>query len=74
MRRRVVVTGIGMVNPLAIGVENVWNRLKNGESSVDYTTIFDASNFPTKISSEVKNFDVASLRSIRTQWSVRRRM
>ena len=73
MRRRVVVTGIGMVNPLAIGVENVWNRLKNGESSVDYTTIFDASNFPTKISSEVKNFDVTQFGADPEEWKYRGR-
>lgn len=73
MRRRVVVTGIGMVNPLAIGAENVWNRLKNGESSVDFTTIFDASNFPTKISSEVRNYDVTAFGGDPEEWKFRGR-
>ena len=60
MRRRVVVTGIGAINPLGHDVETVWNKLKQGASGVDYTTIFDASRFPTRISAEVKDWDVAS--------------
>ena len=58
MTRRVVVTGIGMVNPMGHDVETVWKGLKEGASGVGYTTIFDASNFPTKISAEVKDWDV----------------
>ena len=37
----------------------MWERLKNGESGVGYTTVFDASNFPTKISAEVRDWDVS---------------
>jgi 3-oxoacyl-[acyl-carrier-protein] synthase II len=59
MRRRVVVTGMGCVNPLGHDVETMWSALKEGRSSVAYTTIFDASKFPTKISSEVKHWDIA---------------
>lgn len=73
MRRRVVVTGIGMVNPLAVGPEAVWTRLKNGESSVDYTTIFDASNFPTKIASEVKGYEVTEFGADPEEWKFRGR-
>lgn len=73
MRRRVVVTGIGMVNPMANGPEEVWTRLKNGESSVDYTTVFDAKNFPTKIASEVKNFDVSLFGADPEEWKNRGR-
>ncbi|PQO27035.1 beta-ketoacyl-[acyl-carrier-protein] synthase family protein [Blastopirellula marina] len=58
MTRRVVVTGVGMVNPMGHDVETVWKGLKEGASGVGYTTVFDASNFPTKISAEVKNWDV----------------
>ena len=57
MRRRVVVTGAGMINPLGNQVEAVWEALKAGKSGVGYTTIFDASQFPTKISSEIKNWN-----------------
>ena len=59
MRRRVVVTGIGMVNPMGHDVETVWKGLKEAKSGVDKITIFDASSFPTKIAAEVKNFDPA---------------
>ncbi|MEZ6093618.1 MAG: beta-ketoacyl-[acyl-carrier-protein] synthase family protein [Pirellulaceae bacterium] len=60
MRRRVVVTGAGMINPLGHEVEVVWEALKNGRSGVGPTTIFDASEFPTKISAEIKDWDIAS--------------
>ena len=59
MRRRVVITGIGMINPMGHDVDTVWKGLQNGESGVGYTTLFDASGFPTKISAEVKNWDIA---------------
>ncbi|MEW4455343.1 beta-ketoacyl-[acyl-carrier-protein] synthase family protein [Bremerella sp. JC817] len=59
MTRRVVVTGVGMVNPMGHDVETVWKGLKEGASGVGYTTVFDASNFPTKISAEVKDWDVS---------------
>lgn len=58
MSRRVVVTGIGLVTPLGHDVETVWKRLLNGESGVGRITIFDASNFPTQIAAEVKDWDV----------------
>ena len=57
-RRRVVVTGIGMINPMGHDAETVWKGLQAGESGVGYTTLFDASGFPTKISAEVKDWDV----------------
>ena len=58
MRRRVVITGIGCVTPMGAGVEEVWGGLKRGESGVGPTTLFDASNFPTKFSAEVRNWDI----------------
>ena len=57
-RRRIVVTGIGMVNPMGHNADEVWKGLQAGESGVDYTTLFDASGFPTKISAEVKGWDL----------------
>ncbi len=59
MRRRVVITGTGVVNPMGHDVETVWNGLKEGKSGVGLTTIFDASSFPTKISAEVKDWDIS---------------
>ena len=58
MRRRVVVTGVGMINPLGNQVQTVWEALQAGRSGVGYTTVFDASQFPTKISAEIKNWSV----------------
>ena len=60
MRRRVVVTGIGMINPMGHDPETVWSGLKEGKSGVARTTLFDASGFPTQISAEVKNWDITS--------------
>ncbi len=73
MRRRVVVTGMGCVNPLGHDVETMWSALKEGKSGVSYTTIFDASKFPTKISSEVKNWDIAQTGEDPEVWKYRAR-
>ena len=68
MRRRVVITGIGMVTPLGADREGVWKRLLAGESGVGYTTLFDAANFPTKISAEVRNWDVSDVGENPDDW------
>lgn len=57
MKRRVVITGMGIVCPLGHDVETVWGKLLNGTSGVAQTTIFDASTFPTTFSAEVKDYD-----------------
>jgi len=57
-RSRVVVTGIGMINPMGWDVATVWSRLQAGDSGVAPTTLFDASGFPTRISAEIKNWDI----------------
>jgi 3-oxoacyl-[acyl-carrier-protein] synthase II len=71
--RRVVITGIGVINPMGVTVESVWESLKKGESGVGYTTIFDASKFPTKISSEVKNWDISDAGEDANIWKHRGR-
>jgi 3-oxoacyl-[acyl-carrier-protein] synthase II len=73
MRRRVVITGVGLVTPMGTDVEQVWQRLKQGESGVGYTTVFDASNFPTKISAEVRGFDVSEVGEDVQAWKLRGR-
>lgn len=55
--RRVVVTGLGAVTPVGIGVEKSWQALTSGESGIDLVTRFDASDFPSRIAGEVKDFD-----------------
>ncbi len=59
MRRRVVITGMGAINPMGHDVETVWTGLKECRSGVGYMTIFDASSFPSRIAAEVKNWDVS---------------
>ena len=71
--RRVVVTGIGCINPMGHDVETVWSGLKEGKSGVGYTTIFDASTFPTRISAEVRNWDVSRIGEDLTVWKNRGR-
>src|SRR6202163_5045356 len=55
--RRVVITGIGLVSSLGIGTEVNWTALKAGTSGIGTITKFDASEFATRIASEVKGFD-----------------
>ena len=57
MKRRVVVTGLGLVTPIGIGVEQTWTALCAGRSGVSEITRFDTSAFQTKIAAEVKNFN-----------------
>lgn len=59
MERRVVVTGMGCVTPLGTKPEELWKRLQQGDSGVDYTQAFDASEFPTTFSAEVRDWDIA---------------
>ncbi len=56
-RRRVVVTGLGLITPVGVGVEETWSALVSGKSGIGPITLFDASTFPTRIAGEVKGFD-----------------
>ncbi|MCR2056913.1 beta-ketoacyl-ACP synthase II, partial [Campylobacter helveticus] len=55
--KRVVVTGIGMINALGLDKESSFKAICEGKSGVDRITLFDASEFPVQIAAEVKNFD-----------------
>lgn len=55
--RRVVVTGVGVVSALGTGTEKNWTALMGGQSGIDRITRFDASDLPTQIAGEVKDFN-----------------
>lgn len=55
--KRVVITGVGMITPLGIGVEESWNGLIAGRPGIRKITQFDASAFPTQIAGEVEAFN-----------------
>ena len=57
MERRVVVTGIGLITPLGIGVQETWDALCAGKSGISEITQFDTSEYDTKIAGEVKGFN-----------------
>lgn len=54
---RVVVTGVGAVTPLGTGIQTFWPRILAGESGIGPITLLDASEFPTRIAGEVKDFN-----------------
>jgi 3-oxoacyl-[acyl-carrier-protein] synthase II len=60
MTRRVVVTGLGIVSPVGVGVAAAWDSILHARSGVGPITRFDASTFPARIAAEVKNFDVGT--------------
>ena len=56
MARRIVITGMGAVTPLAVGVEESWNKLCSGESGIKNVTQFDASSLRCQVAGEIRDF------------------
>tara|TARA_Y100000815_G_scaffold261950_1_gene274802 strand:+ start:95 stop:1333 length:1239 start_codon:yes stop_codon:yes gene_type:complete len=56
-KRRVVVTGLGMISPIGLSVDESWQNCINGKSGIKLVTEFDVSKFSAKIAGRVKNFD-----------------
>ena len=69
MRNRVVVTGMGCVTPLGTTVPELWENLLAGKSGVGRTSLFDASNFPTNIAAEVRDWSVADVGEDADEWA-----
>ncbi|PYV00538.1 MAG: beta-ketoacyl-[acyl-carrier-protein] synthase II [Acidobacteria bacterium] len=59
MKRRVVITGVGLVTAVGVGTRETWSCLVKGKSGVGPITRFDTSDFPARIAAEVKSFDPA---------------
>src|SRR2546422_4826156 len=59
VKRRVVITGVGLVTAVGIGTRETWQCLLKGRSGVGPITRFDTTDFPTRIAAEIKNFDPA---------------
>jgi 3-oxoacyl-[acyl-carrier-protein] synthase II len=59
-RRRVVITGLGIVSPVGNTVEEAWQNILAGRSGISHVTKFDASTFTSQIAGEVRNFDITS--------------
>ncbi|MBK7645805.1 MAG: beta-ketoacyl-ACP synthase II [Betaproteobacteria bacterium] len=57
-RRRVVITGLGIVSPVGNTVEEAWQNILAGKSGIAAVTKFDTSTFPVQFAGEVKNFDI----------------
>jgi 3-oxoacyl-[acyl-carrier-protein] synthase II len=64
-RRRVVITGLGVVAPNGIGKDAFWANLLAGYSAVDHITAFDASSYPCKVAAEVKDFRPEQFMNVR---------
>jgi 3-oxoacyl-[acyl-carrier-protein] synthase II len=62
-KRRVVITGLGAVSPVGIGVGETWASIVAGKSGITRITRFDASAFASQVAGEVKNFDVTQFLS-----------
>ncbi len=65
-RRRVVITGMGVVAPNGIGIDNFWDTLVHGRSGIRKITRFDASSYPSQIAAEVSDFDPADYMDLKT--------
>lgn len=61
MRRRVVITGLGTVNPLGNNVETTWDNVKKGVCGIDEITRIDTTNHAVKLAGEVKDLDVTAV-------------
>ena len=58
-KRRVVITGLGIISPVGNDVATAWKNIVEGKSGIGPVTHFDASTFPTRIAGEVRDFDPA---------------
>lgn len=65
LKRRVVITGLGIVSPVGNTVSSAWENIVSGKSGITEITRFDASNFTSQIAGEVKDFDIHQYLSVK---------
>ena len=64
-KRRVVITGLGIVSPVGNTVTTAWENIISSKSGITRITRFDASNFASQIAGEVKDFDIQEYLSVK---------
>ena len=70
--KRVVVTGMGVICPLGLNMEEFWTNLVAGKSGISRISCFDASNYPVKVAGEVRGFDPTKYMNLKTVQRTRR--
>ncbi|MEJ2047939.1 MAG: beta-ketoacyl synthase N-terminal-like domain-containing protein, partial [Dehalococcoidia bacterium] len=70
--KRVVVTGMGVICPIGLNLEEFWTNLAAGKSGVNTISSFDASNHAAKVAGEVRNFDPTEHMDLKTVQRTRR--
>jgi 3-oxoacyl-[acyl-carrier-protein] synthase II len=66
MKKRVVITGLGVTAPIGIGKDDFWNSLKMGKSGIEKITRFDTSGYPCQVAGEINDFDTANFFNSKT--------
>ncbi|MCX7697977.1 MAG: beta-ketoacyl-ACP synthase II [Candidatus Goldbacteria bacterium] len=61
MKKRVVITGMGVITPVGNNVSEMWQALLDGKNGIGRITLFDTSQYDTKIAGEIKNFDPSEI-------------
>ena len=69
MRRRVVITGMGLISPLGHSVDDLFRSQIEGRSGVGPITLFNAGRFPTRFAAQVKNFDLGKYVTEPQRWA-----
>ena len=70
--KRVVVTGMGIICPIGLNIEEYWANLVAGKSGIGRITCFDTDNYPVKVAGEVRNFDPTKYADPKTVQRTRR--
>ena len=67
-KKRVVITGIGVISPIGIGKDCFWQALKTGKSGIKPITLFDVSKYKVRVGGEISDFDPAVILEKEDYW------